>query len=471
MLTLALVGRPNVGKSTLFNRLAGKKLAIVDNTPGVTRDWREAPGFLFDRTFRILDTAGLEESFDDSIQARMRQQTEAALQHADVILFIVDGRAGITPLDQHFASWLRKQKKPVILAVNKCENNKVIQSAMAESYSLGLGEPVPISAEHGAGMEDIYNLLTPFFPKEEEIDTDDDDSGADFRDIDEIEGDETFTFQQASDDPEKPVKLAIVGKPNVGKSTLLNAIVGHQRSMTGPEAGITRDAVAINWEYEGRVFTLVDTAGMRRRAKVQDAIEKMSVEDSLRAIRLAQLVVLVIDGTTLFDKQDLQIAHHVIEEGRGLIIAVNKWDVVVNRKETLDELAYQLSSSLAQVVDVPTVTISALKGNNIDGVMKQALETYRVWNTRVATAGLNRWLARMESQNPAPLVSGRRNRLKYITQIKTRPPTFAVWAARPDKLPDSHKRYLINGLRRDYDIPGVPVRLLVRRSKNPYTDE
>lgn len=471
MFSLAIVGRPNVGKSTLFNKLAGKKLAIVNDMPGVTRDWREAPGSLFDQSFRIIDTAGLEEAFDDSIQARMRQQTESALKQADVVLFMVDGRSGITPMDKHFASWLRKQKKPVILAVNKCENPKTIQSSMAEAYGLGLGDPIAISAEHGEGMEDLYHVLRPYYPDEEDEEEVIEDSMDNLGDIDEIEGDEEFTFQQSEDDPEKPIKLAIVGKPNVGKSTLMNAIVGEQRSMTGPEAGITRDAVTMKWEYEGRAFTLVDTAGMRRRAKVQNEIEKMSVEDSLRAIRLAQVVVLVIDGTTLMDKQDLQIAQHIIEEGRALVIAVNKWDAVTKRKEALEELAYQLETSLGQLSDAPTVTLSALNGNNIDGVMQRALKTYAIWNTRIATAGLNRWLARMESQNPAPLVSGRRNRLKYITQIKTRPPTFAVWAARPDKLPDSHKRYLINGIRRDYDIPGVPVRLLVRRSKNPYTDE
>lgn len=466
--TLAIVGRPNVGKSTLFNRLAGKRLAIVDDTPGVTRDWREAPGRLFDREFRILDTAGLEESFDDSIQGRMRKQTEAALKEADAVLFVIDGRAGITPMDEHFAGWLRKQKKPVILAVNKCENEKAAMSGVAEAYGLGLGDPVAISAEHGTGMEDLYQLLTPFFPEESSSGDEEETSEEDFGDLDAIEGDEDYEFEQEEDDPEKPLKLAIVGRPNVGKSTLLNAILGDQRVMTGPEAGITRDAIAVDWSYAGRSFKLVDTAGIRKKARVQDAIEKMSVEDSLRAIRLAQVVVLVLDANAALEKQDLQLADHIISEGRVLVIAVNKWDAVSGRSEYLDEFRYKLETSLAQVRDVPFVTVSALNGKNVEQVLKTALGAYEIWNKRVRTGNLNRWLGAMESQNPAPLIDGRRNRLKYITQIKTRPPTFALWVSRPEKLPDTYKRFLINGLRRDYDIPGVPVRLLVRKSKNPY---
>lgn len=468
MFSLAIIGRPNVGKSTLFNRFAGKKLAIVDDTPGVTRDWREAAGHLYDRSFRIIDTAGLEEHFDESIQGRMRQQTEAALKEADAILFVIDGREGVTAMDEHFARFIRKQKKPVILAVNKAENARATQTGVGEAYSLGFGEPIAISAEHGVGMEDIYHALTPHFPEEEELDEDDGNDEDAFANIDDIEGMDDFEFEQEEDDPERPLKIAIVGRPNVGKSTLLNAIVEDQRVMTGPEAGITRDAITVDWEYEGRKFKLVDTAGMRRKSKIHDNIEKMSVEDSLRAIRLAQVVILVIDGNAIFEKQDLQIAEHIINEGRAMVVAVNKWDSVKDREDAREELLHKFENSLAQVKDISYATISALNGKHIDKILYKALQAYDVWNKRVPTGRLNRWLAAMESRNPAPLVSGRQNRMKYIAQIKTRPPTFALWVSRPDKLPAAYKRYITNGLRKDYEIPGVPIRLLVRRSKNPY---
>lgn len=468
--TLAIVGRPNVGKSTLFNRLAGKELAITHNTPGLTRDWREAEGFLFGETFRVIDTAGLEESFDDSIQGRMRKQTENALKQADVILFVIDGRQGVTPMDKHFADFLRRQNKPVLLGVNKCENERVVQSSLAESYELGLGDPIPLSAAHGDGMSDLFDLLKPYFREDPEEEEQTEEEKVEFDRLDDIEGDENFEFSQEQDDPAKPIKIAIAGRPNVGKSTLLNTILQDDRVMTGPEAGITRDAIAVDWEYQGRKFKLVDTAGLRRKARVVDAIEKMSVEDTLRAIRLAQVVILVIDGLELLEKQDLQIADHIIDEGRALVIAVNKWDAVENKPEVLQKIKDRLQTSLAQLKDIPFVTMSALNGKNIDLLLETTMKTYETWNKRIGTGGLNRWLRMMESRNPAPMANGRPNRVKYMTQIKTRPPTFAVWASKPMDIPDSYKRYIVNGLREDYDIPGVPVRITFRASKNPYAE-
>jgi GTP-binding protein len=473
MFTLAIVGRPNVGKSTLFNRLAGKRLAIVADTPGVTRDWREAEGHLFDRTFRILDTAGLEESFDDSIPGRMRAQTEHALKHADAVLFLIDGRAGLTPLDEHFAGWLRKQKIPVILGVNKCENDKSSQAGIAEAYRLGFGEPITMSAEHNLGMDEIYHALTPFFP--ETVKTQEEEDEEFFRklaaeELDAIEGDESFDFAADIVEEVKPVKLAIVGRPNVGKSTLMNALLKDERVMTGPEAGITRDAITVPWTYEGREYRLVDTAGLRHKAKVRDAIERMSADDTMRIIRLAQVVIFVMDANTAFEKQDLRIAHHIIEEGRALVVAVNKWDAADDKIEIMEQLQHDLKHSLSQVKDIPVVTMSALNGKGLDRLMDTVRDTYDLWNKRVPTGPLNRWLAAMENHHPAPLVHGKPNRLKYITQIKARPPTFALWVSRPDDLADTYKNYLINGMRERFEIPGVPIRLNVRTSKNPYSD-
>lgn len=477
MFSLALVGRPNVGKSTLFNRFAGKKLAIVDNTPGVTRDWREAEGWLFDQHLRIIDTAGLEENFDDSIEGRMRQQTEAALNEADAILFMVDGRSGVTPLDEHFAAFLRRQNKPVVLVVNKCENQSAADAGIAEAYGLGLGEPYAISAEHNVGMDEIYNALKPHIPVEltGDYEGDEDDLELNEEALDALEGNIEFEIAEEEIDPDKPLKIAIVGRPNVGKSTLLNAIVDEQRVMTGPEAGITRDAIAVDWEYESkhygtRKFKLVDTAGMRRKSHVVNKIEKMSVEDAMRAIRLAQVVIMVIDANNPLEKQDLQIAEHVINEGRAIVIAVNKWDSIEGREDKLEDIKWLMENSLAQIKDLPYQTISAMNGKNINKLLDRALETYEYWNKRIPTAGLNQWLGMMETRNPAPLIGGRSNRLKYITQIKTRPPTFALWMSRPEKLADSYRRFIVNGLRKDYKIPGVPIRLLIRKSKNPFAD-
>jgi len=390
MFTLAIVGRPNVGKSTLFNRLSRKKLAIIDDTPGVTRDWRESEGWILDRAIRVIDTAGLEESFDDSILARMRRQTELALKQADVVLFMVDGRSGLTPMDKHFADFLRRQEMPVLLAVNKCENDSSAAAGLAEAYSLGLGDPIPLSAAHGYGLEDLYHALLPHIgPDEvEEDDFDDQTMIMDDLDLDEIEGIEDYDFAMNEIpvvEEEKSLRIAIVGRPNVGKSTLLNALVQEDRVMTGPEAGITRDAIAVKWEWQGRKFRLVDTAGMRRKARIDDKIEKMSVDDTLRAIRLAEVVVLVLDAETMFERQDLIIAEHIVNEGRAMIIAINKWDAAEDKPERLTHARERIEESLGQLKDVPLVTISALKEKGLDNLMRTITDTHKIWNSRVKT--------------------------------------------------------------------------------------
>lgn len=491
-LSIAIIGRPNVGKSTLFNRLAHKKLAIVDNTPGVTRDWRATDGDLYDIPITLIDTAGLEEEKDQNrLESKMRRQTERAIQKARVALFMIDGRAGITPLDEHFARILRKQGGNYFLIVNKCENEEKTQAALAEGFSLGLGEPIPISAEHGHGIEDIYDHLLPIYKQMQEdqknsetlTDGAEEDQDEDLsepekalqRDIDSLEGNEEFDFaslKDIEDEKPKPLKIAIIGRPNVGKSSLLNAVLGDERSLTGPEAGITRDTVNAAFEFEGISLRLVDTAGLRKKSRIKNKLESLSAQESLRAIRLSQVTILLLDVTLGLENQDLKIAAMAIEEGRALVIAINKWDIVKDKgldgDKILEDVKIRLTRSLSQTPDIPLITLSALKKRNIHKLMRQVITISAQWKSRISTAPLNKWLRDIYAKTPPPLVEGRSNKLRYITQIKTRPPTFALWAARPDDIPKSYKRFLINRLREKFNIPSVPVRLLCRTSKNPF---
>jgi GTP-binding protein len=453
-LTVAIIGRPNVGKSTLFNRLVGKKLALVDDTPGVTRDWRAAPARLAGIDLTVIDTAGLEEAFDDSLEARMRRQTERAIEEADVALLLIDARAGVTPLDQHFAAWLRKGKTPIILLANKCEG-RAGAPGLYEAFELGLGEPVPISAEHGEGLAELVEALLPYVPPEEKEEPDEAAASAD----------------ADGNAPVKSLQLAIVGRPNVGKSTLLNSLVGEDRVLTGPEAGMTRDAIAVEWTYKDKPIRLVDTAGMRRKSRVDEKLEKLAVADALRVIRMAHVVVLVVDAEAILDHQDLTIARMVLDEGRALVIAVNKWDIVTDRAGTLKQIEDKLQAQLAQVRGIPVVTLSALRRQRLDNLLDAVFDIYDVWNRRVSTSDLNRWLAGMTEAHPPPAVEGRRIKIRYATQVKARPPTFALWVSKPLDLPETYIRYLVNGIRESLNLPGVPIRMLTRKGKNPYAEE
>ena len=463
---VAIVGRPNVGKSTLFNRLVGKKLALVDDTPGVTRDRREGEARLGDLTFTIIDTAGLEEANDDSLEARMRRQTDAAIAEADVCLLLMDARAGVTPLDKRFAQILRKFPTPVILAANKCEGGAG-QAGRMEAYELGLGAPIPLSAEHGEGLSDLYDALQPFADAAEAAEA------QQAYDDEEAEGAEGAFDPETPWEPdlEAPLRIAVVGRPNVGKSTLINLLLGEDRMMTGPEAGITRDSIGIEWVWHGRRVKLWDTAGMRRRARVTEKLEKLSVADTLRAIRYAEVVAVTLDASIPFERQDLHIADLVEREGRGMIIVVNKWDTVENPQEKLRELKEELEHLLPQVRGLPIITLSALTGRGTDKLMPAIERVHRLWNTRVSTAKLNRWLEDAVARHPPPAVKGRAINLKYMAQVKSRPPTFAVFSSRAAEVPTAYKRYLVNGLREAFDIPAVPIRLFMRARKNPFADK
>ncbi len=451
---VAIIGRPNVGKSTLFNRLIGKRLALVDDTPGVTRDRREGAGSLIGLKFTVIDTAGLEEAFDDSMEARMRTQTNRAVEEADVVLLLIDARSGLTPLDSHFAKWLRGRDKPTILLANKCEG-RAGADTLYEAFALGLGEPIAISAEHGEGMVELFEALAPFARAVEE-------KGPSDEDMDVLD-----PTDDGSEDP--TLQLAIVGRPNVGKSTLVNQLLGEDRMLTGPEAGITRDSISIAWSFQGRPIRLIDTAGLRRKAKVSEKLESLSVNDTLRAIRFAHCVVLLIDASTPLEKQDLAIAGMVVEEGRALVLAVNKWDIPQDRDAVLRAIRDRMETSLPQVKGLAVVPISALTGNGVPRLLPAVLRTYDLWNKRIPTGNLNRWLAEATERHPPPMVRGRRLRLRYMTQVKARPPTFVIFANVPEELPESYVRYLTNGLRETFDLPGVPLRIKTRRGRNPYS--
>ena len=450
VLKVAIIGRPNVGKSTLFNRLAGRKIAIVHDKPGVTRDRKMADAKLQGLPLMIIDTAGYEYSNTDTIEKRMWEQTQKAINDADVVLFMFDARDGVQPYDKHLADLVRQTGKPTVLLANKCEG-KLQEDSIFEAYKLGLGQPIAFSAEHGLGLLDLHEAL------KEEADKPKPEEQADAETDDEVK--------------QKPIQLAIVGRPNVGKSTLVNALLNDERMLTGPEAGVTRDAISNEWEYMGRKIVLVDTAGLRKHARIEDSLEKMSAAATKHAAFMAQVVVLVLDADGILDKQDLTIARQVLDEGRALVIAVNKWDIA-NRKEVLDKLNYKLQTSLTQAEGIPTVTISALKKENLDKLMRAVFKIYDRWNTRIPTSPLNQWFADILDNNPPPLGKNKRRiKLRYITQAKTRPPAFYIFSSNPEGLPDSYLRYLINNLRETFDLRGIPIRMTVRKTGNPYADK
>jgi GTP-binding protein len=440
---VAIVGRPNVGKSTLFNRLVGRRLALVDDRPGVTRDRREGDAQLLGLDFRVIDTAGYEDEDPATLPGRMRAQTVAAVREADVALFLIDARAGVTPLDEEIGRWLRSERTPVILAANKAEG-RAGESGLIEAWSLGFGEPMAISAEHGEGVVDLFEQLRPHVERE------------------------AAAGERGGEEREGPLKLAIVGRPNAGKSTLINRIIAEERLITGPEAGITRDAIAIDWSWHGRPVRLIDTAGMRKRAKVEDKLEKLSVADARRAVDFAEVVVLLLDGTRGLEAQDLRIADHVLQEGRALIVAINKWDAAEHGSSLFNGIKAALEEGLSQARGVPLLTVSGRTGKGIDALLKAAFEVREDWSKRVTTGQLNRWFEEAVEKNPPPAPAGKRIKLRYITQVNTRPPSFVLFGTRVDQLPDSYLKYLVNGIRRELGFGAVPVRLQARAARNPF---
>ena len=446
--TVAIVGRPNVGKSTLFNRLVGRRLALVDDQPGVTRDWREGEGRLGDLNLKVIDTAGLEQAGAETLAGRMRAQTENAIAQSDAVLFLIDARVGLTPADQAFADIVRKSGKPVVVVANKSEGAAGEQGRL-EAYALGLGEPVAISAEHNEGMVDLYEALRGLVPEQDEPA---EDEGSNDEELDES----------------RPIRVAIIGRPNSGKSTLINQLIGSERLLTGPEAGLTRDSIAVDLDWQGHAFRLFDTAGLRRKSRVEEKLEKLSVADALNAVRFAEVVVVLIDSTQPFEEQDQRIADLAEREGRAVVLAAGKWDLAERKPGAIGRLREQAAEKLAQLKDVPLVAVSGLTGEGLDRLMQAILDAYDVWNRRVSTNELNRWLERALSAHPPPAVSGRRLKINYITQPKARPPSFVLFCTRADAIPDVYKRYLVNGLRETFDLPGTPIRLTLREKANPF---
>jgi len=445
--TIAIVGRPNVGKSTLFNRLIGRRQALVNDQPGVTRDRREGEARLGDLSFTAIDTAGLEEAAPDSLLDRMAAQTKTAIASADAVMFLMDARTGVMPSDRAIAQLVRKSGKPAILVANKCEG-RAAQSGVHEAYTLGLGEPIALSAEHGEGLSDLYDALRVALPDQTEPADD----------------------EEAEDAPEaaRPIRVAVVGRPNAGKSTLVNRLVGEERMLTGPEAGITRDTIAVDLEWYGRHFLLHDTAGLRRPARIEETLEKLSTSDAIEAIRFAEVVVVLMDAAGAFEDQDLRIADLVEREGRALVIAISKWDLKEHDGGAIGKMRDEADRRLQQVRGVPVVAVSGLTGEGLDRMMKAVVDIHAVWNKRVPTHALNRWLEEAIAAHPPPAVSGRRLKLNYMTQAKARPPSFVLFCTRADAVPDDYKRYLINGLRETFELPGVPIRLMLREKENPF---